>query len=247
MLDSIQHIATDSLALINAASVDLPTIPRVTNWGTSPLIGSTLIVLFLLFIVAFNQAKQFYLETLRSYFRDRERLTYEEADNTSISILFMLIIAVCTFSIFIAIAANHSQAMDFSQQSLILLGIVVALVSGWLVLQWLAFKYVGMVANQSTVMRRFIRSFITTFVVCGLLLFPIIVGMIYAPPAQVIFLLYIGLFFIGLAVILILFKAFQFFFNGFTSLCYLFLYLCTLEILPILLLKKAVVMWIANV
>ena len=74
-----------------------------------------------------------------------------------------------------------------------------------------------------------------------------IVGMIYAPPAHVILLLYIGLFFIGLAAVLILFKAFQFFFNGFTSLCYLFLYLCTLEILPILLLKKAVVMWIANV
>lgn len=249
MLDSIQHIATDSLALINTATsgVELPTIPRVTNWSTSPLIGITLLTLFLLFIIAFNQAKLFYFETLRNYFRDRERLTYEEADNTSISVLFMLVIAVFTFSLFIVIGSNHLQVMDFSRQSFILLGIVLAIVSGWLILQWIAFKYIGLVTNQTTVMNRFIRSFFTTFIVCGLLLFPIVVGMIYAPPTHIVLLFYIGLFFIGLASILILFKAFQFFFTGFTSLCYLFLYLCTLEILPILLLKKVVELWIANV
>ena len=63
MLDSIQHIATDSLALINAAGVDLPTIPRVTNWGTSPLIGSTLLVLFLLYSIGkYNPSRKVHLK-----------------------------------------------------------------------------------------------------------------------------------------------------------------------------------------
>jgi len=247
MLDSIQHITTDSLALINAHGVELPIIARVTNWSTSPLIGIILFVLFLLFIIAFNQAKQFYIETLRNYFRDRERITYEEADNTSISILFMLIIGLCTFSIFIAISSNTTQILDFSHKNILFLFAIFILLTSWLTLQWLCFKYIGYIIHQSTIMRKFIRSFTTTFVVCGILLFPIVVGMIYAPPISLFVLMYIGITIIAIGVLLVLFKAFQFFFNGFSSLCYLFLYLCTLEILPILLVKKALVIWIENV
>lgn len=247
MLDSIQHIATDSLALINASGADLPNMARITNWGTSPIIGSTLLVLFLLFIVAFNQAKHFYLETLRNYFRDRDRITYEEADNTSISILFMLIIAICTFGSFIAIASHRTSTLDFSNQTFMLLLAILGVIAAWLIFHWLCFKYIGYVAHQTTIMRKFIRSFTTTFVVCGLLLFPVVVGMIYAPPTSLWVLTSIGIFFMAIAALLILFKAFQFFFNGISSLCYLFLYLCTLEILPILLIKKALVMWIENV
>lgn len=247
MLDSIQHITTDSLALINAHSVELPIIARVTNWGTSPLIGITLLVSFLLFVIAFKQAKQFYLELLSSYFRDRERITYEEADNTSVSIIIMLTIALVTFSLFLTIVVNPTHTLDFSNNSLILWLVLTVTTIGWLTVQWLVFKYVGFLTNQAAIMRKFIRSFITTFVVGGLLLFPIVVGMIYAPPAILMTLTYIGLIIIAIGVLLVLFKAFQFYFTGFSSLCYLFLYLCTLEILPILLLKKAVVMWLTNV
>lgn len=247
MLDSLQHIVSDSLVITNAHSVELPIIARVTNWGTSPLIGITLIVSFLLFVIAFKQGKQFYLELLSNYFRDRDRMTYEEADNTSVSIIIMLTIALVTFSLFLTIVVNPTHTLDFSHNSLILWLVLTIVTSGWLIVQWLVFKYVGFVTNQTAIMRKFIRSFITTFVVGGLLLFPIVVGMIYAPPASLIIFVYIGLIIMLIGVLLVLFKAFQFYFTGFSSLCYLFLYLCTLEILPILLLKKAVVMWLTNV
>ena len=54
----------------------------------------------------------------------------------------------------------------------------------------------------------------------------------YGPAIMVRGALWIGIFICGLAVILYLYKIFEFFFTGVTSLFYLILYLCTLEILP---------------
>ncbi len=69
----------------------------------------------------------------------------------------------------------------------------------------------------------------------GLLMYALLLFMLYAPGAlHVIF--WIGLAFILLYLLLKLYKIFQVFYAGFSTFFYLFLYLCTLEILPVLLL-----------
>lgn len=265
MNDSILQISPDTLAttinfekldLLTAfpltkvdtlPAINLPLIERVSNWGNSSLIGTLLLGLFLLFIIAFNLAKSFHLETLRNFFRDKDRITYEEADNTSLSILILLIIACVNFALFTTIIFNITSHLPSSEEYFVTLFISLGIVIGWLILQLIGFKITGFISHLEPVMKKFIRSFTTTFIVCGLVIFPVVLAMIYSPTSNITVYIYIGAILMIIATLLIILKAFQLFFNGFQSLCYLFLYLCTLEIVPFLLVKKAFMLVVGNV
>lgn len=76
------------------------------------------------------------------------------------------------------------------------------------------------------------KQYLTLITMFGFSLFFVDVLVAYGPAIMVQGVLWIGILICCLAVILYLYKIFEIFFTGVTSLFYLILYLCTLEILP---------------
>ena len=76
------------------------------------------------------------------------------------------------------------------------------------------------------------KQYLTLITMFGFSLFFVDILVAYGPAIMVQGVLWIGILICCLAVILYLYKIFEFFFTGVTSLFYLILYLCTLEILP---------------
>ena len=72
----------------------------------------------------------------------------------------------------------------------------------------------------------------------GLFLFPVILGMVYMPDFLYSLFFYLGLFILSSAYLLRLIRGFQIFIKEGVSILYWILYLCALEILPILLFLK---------
>lgn len=76
------------------------------------------------------------------------------------------------------------------------------------------------------------KQYLTLITMFGFSLFFVDILVAYGPAIMVQGVLWIGILICCLAVILYLYKIFEIFFTGVTSLFYLILYLCTLEILP---------------
>ena len=108
-------------------------------------------------------------------------------------------------------------------------------------------RFVGYIYGLKEEVRSFSTDYFVIVVVLGLLLLPMVCGRIYMPeiPGLVwnILLLTMGIF----VLITLFIKLLQIFYTGISSLFYIFLYLCTSEILPLLVAAKVAQMVVINV
>ncbi|MDY4850675.1 MAG: DUF4271 domain-containing protein [Paludibacteraceae bacterium] len=225
----------------------LPMIERATTWADLPFVGIVLMVLCAAIICSYNMARNYHRELLRNFFRDKDRFAYADYSNSLLSSILLIVCTIIIYGFFFTIVNSHFTPAitqsDYWWVLLIMIGVVVV----WVVYQWLLLKATGYCANIGTTMPILVRSLFVSFVISGLLLYPIVVGLVFA--SQVLFtpLIYIGLCIVIISVLLFVARAIQLFLSGIDTACYLFLYLCTLEILPVLLLQKTTEMVVENV
>ncbi|MGN0187120.1 MAG: DUF4271 domain-containing protein [Paludibacteraceae bacterium] len=217
---------------------NLPMIERATTWADLPFVGILLMVLCVAIIVSYNMARNYHRELLRNFFNNKERFAYADYDNTLLSSILLIVCATISYGFFFTIINVHLTPVVTQADHWWMLFIIIGVVIFWLFYQWLLLKVTGYCANIGMTMRSLIRSFFVTFVISGLLLYPIVVGLVFASQALFLPLTYIGLLVVIISVFILIIRAIQLFLSGIDTACYLFLYLCTLEILPILLLKK---------
>lgn len=222
-------------------------IERATTWADLPFVGIVLMVLCAAIICSYNMARNYHRELLRNFFRDKDRFAYAEYDNTLLSSILLIVCATISYAFFFTIISSHLTPVVAKVDHWWVLFIMTGVVVGWLCYQWLLLKATGYCANIGMTMRVLLRSFFVTFVISGLILYPIVVGLVFASQALFATLTYVGLFVVIISVLLLAIRAIQLFLSGIDTACYLFLYLCTLEILPILLLQKATELVVENV
>ncbi len=228
----------------------LPEISRIASWADSPTIAVVLVLLFALMVVAKNFMGAFQFEKVRQFFRNKERITYadSDADSTLAATLLLFACAVVSFSLFLSLVYCRIEGQAYIAAQILWLPLIMAgLLLLWIFVQWALLKLTGYCANKDAEIPRFIRTFFVVFIVVGLLLFPIVLGLIYAPQMLFDALMYVGFAVVAVGLIFLIITCLQLFFSEIDTVCYLFLYLCTLEILPILLLRNAVRMLVANV
>ena len=227
-----------------------PEILRAASWSDSPAVGITLLVLFVVLIVAMHFVGSFHTETIHYFFQNKQRVSYADADgdNAMVATLLLTVFSVVSYGLFLALAYNYRCQLPFvPMRSAWLPFIFTAVVLAWMLVQWLLLKLAGYCADKSREMQQLIRAFFAVFIMVGLIIFPVVVGMVYAPQNVFVVLFYIGFAAMGIGGVLLTIKCLQLFFSGIGTVCYLILYLCTLEILPILLLGNVVKSLMANV
>jgi hypothetical protein len=137
---------------------------------------------------------------------------------------------------FVVVSSYALLLMTYSAQLNFFLLFVI--VSAYLGLKWALIRFVGYVFGLKDVVRAFSTDYFVIVALLGLFLLPIIFGMIYMPAISD-FVWYGVLLIMGLLVFITLFiKLLQIFYTRFSSLFYIFLYLCTSEILPLLVAAK---------
>jgi hypothetical protein len=113
------------------------------------------------------------------------------------------------------------------------------------------FKYLllfitGRVFKTTEVLEEFHYYFLLIAKNIALFLFPIIIILPFTPPTLRAFLIYIGYGILFLFPLLIIYKGFNIFIKKRLSFFYTFLYLCTFEIIPVLLIYKLTERYLIN-
>lgn len=144
----------------------------------------------------------------------------------------MTVLSFCTISLFCLLALNnlfHIGGYNGISSFLRILGIFI----GYTAFKILTTLYMCSVFFDRSTFSVVRHSYATLVFTLCTLLFPIVLIASFTAPGIAYYALIVGCVFCGIAVILYLYKILSVFFNGLTSIFYLFLYLCTLEILPI--------------
>ena len=118
----------------------------------------------------------------------------------------------------------------FSLLCLILIGFYLA--------KQIVTSLVGFISLTQMVFKEYMHNVFLFNKSLGLVLFPVVLGMVYMSDLLAPFFLYSGIAFVGIAYLLRLIRGFQIFIKEGVSILYWILYLCALEILPIVLFLK---------
>ena len=118
--------------------------------------------------------------------------------------------------------------------------ISILLCAVYYILQIVVYKILANIFSDRVLSDTFTESFTTVNLFIGLCLSPMVLAILFIPQATTIA-LYISFTIYILARLLIIYKGISIFLPHLFGLIYLILYLCTLEIIPILLIKKAVI------
>ena len=153
-----------------------------------------------------------------------------------INILFVVNISLFAINILNYNSTSSIRAYGFEEFALILLGVFLLYIGKVIAIR--ALGYVFKAANESK------EYVFTTFLYnknLGLFLFPVIIASPFVQPFAVEWLMYIGVFMILFFYILRLTRGLKILFRKHVSIFYMILYLCALEILPLLMIYKLLV------
>ncbi len=202
--------------------------PQNQNWVFILLAG-----LFLLFVFAVRMTPGFFSEDIKTLFRVKERssiFSNSTANDSRFYILF-IIFSFCVISLY-AYFILYDPAPDNPFVFKKFLYFLLATVSFFL-FKFLSISLLGYVFFDPKVMVVAKKNFMYLVVLTGIVLFGLLVMNIYAIPSvvKIVEIVLLGVL-ISLC-IFVVFKLFQIFLSKLLDSFYILLYLCTLEILPV--------------
>lgn len=224
--------------------------PRAATTGTergdtASWVITGLLLLFLL--VAFRMRRNFkYLkgllhETVNS--RTRQNMFVDTARETTFAMLLNLLCVACC-ALLLAQGANLTRMGETPPSGEFPPGLWVcgALSAGYWLLQWIAYLIIGHTFTTPAGANLWIQGFKACSALLGLVLFPLaLIGVFY--PAGLTWVLTAALTLYFSARVLFIFKGIRIF-SGHRTYYILFLYyLCSVEIVPVLLIWQAACLW----
>lgn len=199
------------------------------------ILGTILLITFLLLLNKVLNPRK-WSQQLKIIFSGRafEQQLRDEKDFRS-PFLFMqfiassLTITLFIYQLFYNKAINYTEESDYYLYLKILLAVI-----GLLIIYFISQKIAGFIVEKEKVVSEYLLSTLLLFNITGTFLLPLSIGLEYAHDIPTNFILNTGIAFLGFA---FLFKLYKGLTIASTYNClhlfYLFLYICTLEILPV--------------
>ncbi|MFI3297943.1 MAG: DUF4271 domain-containing protein [bacterium] len=223
----------NSILIIN----DLPIIPLPDTLANTSWVMWSIVVIILSLLFTFTARFNSYSERLKNLFKNKERtMNYSNAQSAAWIDGLLFITVLCSYAIFIytQIRCIENNIPTWSI-AVILVGVYI-----FYTLKMVVTKTIGYAFYLDKKTSLYINSYQTFIALLGVALIPLSIYTTYtfdtAPHTSLI----IGSVLVVIILLLILFKLIQYFFQGFVSLLYIFLYLCSLEIIPLLLIINIV-------
>ena len=216
-------------------------IQRIDSLASSPWFGMLVLVMLVALALSISAHRKQYVLYLRNIVNTQGRIMNYDTESTSVwanILLWFVVISIYTLLInscltFLKFNILH---LDISTYSFfwIFAGMVLYFLS-----KWLLFRFLGYLFAKRDVAQAFTIDYFVIVATSGLILLPLILGMIYTLGHFDLVWLFAMLFVAFWMLITLFIKLLQFFYSGISSLFYIFLYLCTSEILPLLVAAKA--------
>ena len=234
-VDSIKAIA-DSLKAIaqiptGHVGIPHPSFPQTESW-----VFIILLILFFLLVYAVYNSGGMIGETLKTFFQVKERSSiFSKATVNNIRVRLLLIIfSIGVLSLYVYLIIFKS-ATPFSIKTYCYFFVLTAFFFG---LKSLIFDLIGYVFLPPLSIKMAKESYFNILTILGTALFPILIFLIYIPYNLYQIAESVSLFICIGACILVIIKLFQIFFHKIVASFYILLYLCTLEILPLIVLYR---------
>lgn len=199
---------------------------RVMTLASSSWFGALVLIVLIALALSLSTHRKQYSLYVRNLLNKQGRVMNYDQEATSVWANILLWFAVV--SSYVLLLMTDTNLFPF----------LFIIVSAYLGLKWALIRFVGYVFGGRDAVRAFSTDYFVIIAVFGLMLLPVACGRIYMPGVSDL-VWNILLFIMGIFVLIILFiKLLQIFYTGISSLLYIFLYLCTSEILPLLVAAK---------
>jgi len=234
-VDSLKNIADSIKAIVQIPKGHLgiphPSFPQTESW-----VFIILLILFFLLVYSLYNSAGMIGETLKTFFQVKERSSiFSKATINNIRIRLLLIIfSIGVLSLYVYLIIFKSTT-PFSIKTYCYFFILTSFFFG---LKSLIFDLIGYVFLSPVSIKMGKESYFNILTILGTTLFPILIFLIYIPNNLYRIAELISLFICIGACILVIIKLFQIFFHKILASFYIMLYLCTLEILPLIILYR---------
>ncbi len=216
--------------------------PRPASLGTNNGITLILTISFLLVATSFRSGVRLVSQMLSSLF------SIKESDNSFSGItmtesrlrFFLQILTLILEGIILAFLIQINQPQQEPETSLIHAGIAIGCTSIYYFLQFLVYHLLGSIFTDYNNKTKWINGYVSINSLLGIFLFPVVFVMIYIPHLSsdalwIAVVLYI------FSRIIFIYKSIKIFLRDIYGILYFILYLCALEITPLILLFKGTV------
>ena len=238
-LDSIKAVA-DSLKAIaqlpkGFLGIPHPLLPQTESW-----VFLILLALFFLLVYSVSTSTGIIAETIKSFFQVKERSSiFSKATVTDFRLRLLLVVfSIGVFSLYIYLLIFKSE----NQFPIKTYGYLLIITAIFLGLKSMLIDVIGYVFLSPSNKKMAKESYFNIVSILGVSLFPMLIFQIYIPRGyyNITEILSLGMC-LG-ASILVIIKLFQIFFHKIVASFYILLYLCTLEILPLIILYRVYIL-----
>lgn len=231
------HMGDTTTHIAQALPIKHQAINPAANTGVVGL----LILSFVFFAFSYRRGAKYLRHLFSSLFKHNARgnMFDETTINENQLKLSLLSLTFITEGIILYYTLlNNLVDKEFLVLPSIIISILLCAV--YYILQIVVYKILANIFSDRVLSDTFTESFTTVNLFIGLFLSPMVLAILFIPQATTIA-LYISFTIYILARLLIIYKGISIFLPHLFGLIYLILYLCTLEIIPFLLIKKAVI------
>jgi len=234
-MDSIKAVADSIKAIVQIPKgfigIPHPSLPQSENW-----VFLILLVLFFLLIYSISNSGSLIAETIKSFFQTKERSSiFSKATVNDFRLRLLLVIfSIGVMSLYVYLMI-YKPENPFSIKIYCYILIITGL---FFFIKSLIFDVIGYVFLTPASLKMAKESYSNVIAILGVSLFPLLILQIYIPsnlndiPEIISLIMCLG------ACILVIIKLFQIFFQKTVASFYILLYLCTLEILPLIVLYQ---------
>jgi hypothetical protein len=204
-----------------------PSVPQSESW-----VFIVLLALFFLLAYAVSNSGSLISETAKNFFQVKERSSiFSKATVNDFKIrLFIIIFSIGVISLFVFYQLHNPE----SPFRILQFCFVLAVTFLFFGVKVLIFDLLGYVFIETSNLKMGKEAYFNIVSFLGMTLFPLLVVQIYIPYNLDNTIETISLIVCILGFILVIFKLFQIFFHKIVASFYILLYLCTLEILPLI-------------
>lgn len=200
--------------------------------------GILCIVMAMMLLVVFNirQYPKFFSSTLHDIWSLRERNHLFDTRTVNETRAFVVcIIQMCVCEALLAVAAVNRYSAIPSSRLLLMSGVLIGIAGGYYLWQLVVYNFLGYVFYDKFSTSLWLRGFNASQTLLGaVLLVPALAVLFYPSATGWLLTASISLYFcVRLAFV---YKGFRIFYQNFASLLYFILYLCSVEIIPLILL-----------
>ncbi len=211
-----------------------PSVPSTENW-----VFIVLVVLFLLMVIGIIRSAGEFLQNIKIFFSKKEPINIIQTETVNFA-QFQIIITIFTISVFaLTVYEVLFSPVSISVFKFKTFGLLFGITAGYYLLKHITFDMVGNTFFNRKITKTYKKMYFSLLNVLAVVLFPVLILFTYQPQnwQQPLIISMVSL--IVVFYIFLIMKIFQIFHSKLLDLFYIFLYLCTLEIIPFLLLFRA--------